>query len=315
MLRTISRLLGVAIFLASPFSSPVTAATVPSNAAPKEIVEIPFSYVGDHLVAVRGSVGARENLTFLVDLGTTYTLIDRKIVTQLESSASLAVSHFSGSLSANEAILPTLTIGPLQVSSFRVYLVDLTEMPVAPTGVAGIIGVDFLSQRNVTFDFASQKIVLSERVSGAHQTPIEKCAVGFAVQASWKNQPVKLALSNGVEVITLDRERMGEKPVKLPGLKPGALTTNFSVTPVSLFKTNDLAVNGIRLRGDGVLRKIDWPVASDQLDGFLPLSALRASRVSLDFERGLLFWDAADEKIEKAQRNQRPAAESSLRED
>ena len=310
MPRAIFRIAVSLLTLATRFPlSPMASAAGP---LPKASIVIPFSYAGDHLIAVRGSIGAREGLTFLVDLGTTYTLIDRKIASQFQSGERLDVSHFSGSLSTNEAVLPLLTLGAVRVTDFHVYLTDLAEMPVAPAGVAGIIGADFLSRGNVTFDFASQKIVFSEHVSGEHQAPLEKCAVGYAVQAFWKNQQVKLALSNGVALLTLDRERMNEKPLKLRGLKPGTLETNFSVTPVALFKTNDIVVNDIRLHGEGVLRKIDWPVPSDQLDGFLPLTALRASRVSLDFERGLLLWDALDSKTQRARSDPRSPEGNSL---
>ena len=314
MLRAISLTALLSISVATQFPTYAATAATSANPAPKVTVEIPFSYVGGRLIAVRGSIGARENLTFLVDIGTTYTLIDRKIASQMESGESLAVSHFSSSLSANEVVLSSLVLGSLHFDDFHAYLTDLSEMPVAPTGVAGILGADFLSRGNVTFDFASQKIVFSERVSGSHQVRLEKCAVGYAVQTSWKKQPVKLALSNGVEVITLDRDRVNEKFVKLGGLKPGAIETNFSVTPVSLFKTKDMAIGDMRLHSEGVVRKIGWPVASDHLDGFLPLTALRASRVSLDFERGLLLWDSAEDKMERAQNDQHPAAANSLRE-
>ena len=313
MLRAFSRVAILLPSLAIQFPSSAVAATLLASPVAQESLEVPFSYVGDHLIAVRGSIGARENLTFLVDLGTTYTLIDRKIASQIAPGEKLDVSHFSGSLSANEVVLPALMVGSIRVSDFHAYLTDLTEMPVAPAGIAGIIGTDFLSRANVTFDFASQKIVFSERASGQHQMPLEKCAVGYAVLASWKGEPVKLALSNGVAVVTLDRDRMSQKPVKPRGLKASTLETNVSVTPVSIFKTNDLALSDVRLRGDGVLRKMEWPVASDHLDGFLPLAALRASRVTLDFEHGLLRWDSANDKIERAQSNSRPAAANSLR--
>jgi aspartyl protease len=315
MLRAFSLVTILLALPATQFTSSAFAATPSAGPAAHETAEVPFSYVGDHLIAVRGSIGARENLTFLVDLGTTYTLVDRKIASQIEHGEKLDVSHFSGSLSANEVILPSLTVGALRASDFHAYLTDLAAMPVAPAGIAGVIGMDFLSRQNVTFDFASQKIVFTERVSGEHQTALEKCAVGYAVLASWKGEPVKLVLSNGVAAVTLDRSRMNDKPVKLRGVKPGILESTVSVTPVSLFKTNDLVVSNVRLRGDGVLRKIEWPVASDHLDGFLPLSALRASRVSLDFGRGLLLWDGSDDKIERAQRSSRPAGSNSLRND
>jgi len=41
------------------------------------------------------------------------------------------------------------------------------------------------------------------------------------------------------------------------------------------------------------MRKIDWPVATDELDGFLPMTALRAKRVTFDFGRGLLLWSGS----------------------
>jgi hypothetical protein len=70
------------------------------------------------------------------------------------------------------------------------------------------------------------------------------------------------------------------------------------VTPVSVFETKEMTLGEMQLRGRGVLRKMVWAYPNDELDGFLPLLALRASRVSVDFARGLLLWDGTSNPSE-----------------
>jgi len=44
-----------------------------------------------------------------------------------------------------------------------------------------------------------------------------KCETGYAVNAAWKALPFKLALSTGVEVVTLDQDRIGKSPSSCTG--------------------------------------------------------------------------------------------------
>src|SRR5215831_5319379 len=121
------------------------------------------------------------------------------------------------------------------MKDFHAFVVDMTAIPAAPAEVSGVIGLDVLKRQNVTIDFLDQKLVLSSDAYGDHQTPLLKCDSGFAVNASWKGIPVKLALSTGVEVVTLDEERIRQKPIKLRGLKKTSISSDFTVTPVSVF--------------------------------------------------------------------------------
>ncbi len=189
-------------------------------------------------------------------------------------------------------------------------------MPGVPSGVAGVIGMDFLERQNLTVDFGDMKIRFhspAESAEGQHSAPLAKRSVGYAVDANWRGTPVKLILSTGVEVVTLDQDRISAKPVSMHGIKPGFIGSNFTATPVSLFQTKEMTLNNVKLKGSGVLRKIDWPVADDELDGFLPLTALRAQRVTLDFRRGLLLWSGALNFTDKRDDVQRPAAIASPR--
>ncbi len=278
----------------------MSAQELPNLAPDANRIEIPYEYAGGHMMAVRGSIGSHRNLQFLVDFGTTYTLLDRQFVHEQADGRKADVTHFSASIQSSEAVVPEFVIGGLVLKDFHAFVVDMSQIPAAPPEMAGVIGLDVLQRGSVTIDFLERKLAFSSRGYGEHQVPLLTCKAGFAVNASWKGQHVKLAISTGVEVVTLDEERIRQKPIKLRGLKNSTISSNFTVTPVSVFETKELTLNEMQLKGSGVLRKMDWPYPSDELDGFLPLLALRASRVSVDFERSLLLWDSVKGSIETA---------------
>jgi len=302
------------LLYAAQFPHTALSRTLAAPATEAQGEEIPFAFVNGHLISVRGSIGSRANLQFLLDFGTTYTLLDRTLAKELEQGASLDVAHFSNSIRTSEAVLPELMVGNVVARDFHVYMMDISEMPGVPTGVVGVIGMDFLERQNVTIDFGEMKIKflppMEKNVAGEHSAPLAKRGVGYAVDAEWRGQPVKLILSTGVEAVTLDQDRLREKPVTLRGIKAGIIGSNFTATPVSVFQTKEMTLNNVKLQGAGVLRKIDWPVSGGDLDGFLPLTALRARRVTLDFSRHLLLWsvswklpeppDGAEQHVEPA---------------
>ena len=282
------------------FPRSAAAQAIPTFAPDANRIEIPYEYAGGHMIAVRGSIGRHKDLQFIVDFGTTYTLLDRQFAQEQADGQKIDVRHFATSIQSSEAILPEFVIGELVLKDFHAYLVDMSQIPAAPSETAGVIGLDVLQRQNVTIDFLEKKLVLTSRVYGDHEAPLVKCDSGFAVNASWKGLPVKLALSTGVEVVTLDQDRIAQKPIKLHGLKKTTISSNFTVTPVSVFQTKEMRLSEMQLQGSGVLRKMAWPYPNDELDGFLPLLALRASHVSVDFERGLLLWDEAKDSNETA---------------
>jgi len=297
MLRQVLPASILLLLYAAQFPQTAMSRTPAAPAAEARGADIPFEFVNGHLISVRGSIGSHANLQFLLDFGTTYTLLDRTLSKDLERGASLDVTHFSNSIRTSEVVLPELVVGNAVARDFRVYTMDISEMPGVPTGVVGVIGMDFLDRQNVTVDFGEMKIrflpQMEKVVAGEHSTPLAKRSVGYAVDAEWRGQPVKLILSTGVEVVTLDQDRLREKPVTLRGIKAGIIGSSFTATPVSVFQTKEMTLSNVKLKGAGVLRKIDWPASGDDLDGFLPLTALRARRVTLDFSRHLLLWSGS----------------------
>ncbi|HXA00307.1 MAG TPA: hypothetical protein VN025_21285 [Candidatus Dormibacteraeota bacterium] len=264
--------------------------------------EIPFDYTEGFMIIVRGAIGGHKNLHFVVDFGTTVTLIDREYAPAQAAGVKLEVTHFANSIQSTDVGINQLELGEMIIPDFRAFLVDLSQIPAVPQGIAGVIGLDVLERQSVMVDFAERRLVFGPTAGGEHKVPLLKCEVGYAVDAQWKGTPVKLALSTGVEVVTLDQDRMKTKPVKLNSLKQGALSTNYTVTPVSYFETKDMRLSDTKLEGPGVLRKMSWPYAKDALDGFLPLLALNADRVTIDFGHAVLSWEGT--KLAKARTRQ-----------
>ena len=289
-------------FLAAQLPPSLPASPAPPAATEETRYEIPFDYSDGHMIVVRGAIGGHRNLQFIVDFGTTVTLIDREYGPAQAAGEKLQVNHFSSSVQSTEVSISQLELGEMTIPDFRTFLVDLSQIPAMPQGIAGVIGLDVLERQSVMVDFAEKRLVFGMAPGGEHKAPLLKCEVGYAVDAQWKGTPMKLALSTGVEVVTLDQERMKEKPIKMPSLKQGAMSTSLTVTPVSFFETKEIRLNDTKLEGQVVLRKMGWPYPKDQLDGFLPLLALHADRVTIDFEHGLLSWEGT--KLAKARTKQ-----------
>jgi len=303
MLARIFRTTALSLLFATQVPVITNAAPASKPADDSARYEIPFQYTDGHMIVVHGSIGGRRNLQFVVDFGTTVTLLDREFAsTQQPAGETLQVTHFSNNITSAEVVVSQLELGTMIIPNFRAYLMDLSQVPAIPQGTAGVIGLDLLKKQSVMVDFVERRLVFGFQSDGEHHVPLVKCEVGYAVDAQWKGTPVKLALSTGVEVVTLDQERMRAKPIKLNTLKQGTLSTNFTVTPVSYFETKDMRLSDLKLQGTGVLRKMSWPYAGDELDGFLPLLALNADRVIVDFDRGVLSWEGT--KLAKARNQQ-----------
>jgi len=302
MLLKISRSTLFVVFLAAQLPISLPAQLAPRVAAQETRYEIPFEYTDGRMIVVHGAIGGHKNLQFVVDFGTTVTLFDREYAPPQAAGVKLEVTHFANSIHSTEVGINQLELGGMVIPDFRAFLVDLSQIPAVPQGIAGVIGLDVLQRQSVMVDFAERRLVFGSAPSGEHKVPLLKCEVGYAVDAQWKGTPVKLALSTGVEVMTLDQDRMKAKPIKMPSLKQGAMNTSLTVTPVSFFETKDIRLSDTKLEGQVVLRKMGWPYPGDELDGFLPLLALNADRVTIDFEHSVLSWEGT--KLAKARTKQ-----------
>src|SRR3989442_13603555 len=98
MLRQVLSASILFLLYAAQFPQTVVSRTLAAPASEAQAAEIPFKFVNGHLIhliSVRGSIGSRANLQFLLDFGTTYTLLDRTLAKELERGAPLYFAIFS----------------------------------------------------------------------------------------------------------------------------------------------------------------------------------------------------------------------------
>src|SRR5215813_2153816 len=123
--------------------------------------EIPFEIVNGHLIEVRGSIGTRTKLRFLVEVGTPRTMLDSELGQRDENAGNANQTKASASALQTEVLLKNFLLGSVPMAEIRVISTDLSQMPAVPPGVAGIVGLDLLQQQNVTIDYFEKKIFLS----------------------------------------------------------------------------------------------------------------------------------------------------------
>lgn len=271
-----------------------------ADAAKSEVAprEIPFEIVNGHLIEVHGSIGAHTNLRFLVEVGTPRTMVDSELG-QRDGDTEQTEAAKAAPKQQTEVSLKDFQLGSVVMPEIRALSTDLSQMPAVPRGVAGIVGLDLLERQNVTIDYLEKKILLSASMSGEHQAEMIANNAGLTVASNWRGNPLTLVLSTGVEAVALDQDRANQRSMKLPDLKNGSFPDGKGASTL-IFEMKELMLGNAKLTCMAVVRKMEWPEGSEQLMGFLPLAALRASRVSLDFEKKLLFWDSSSVSSDKA---------------
>ena len=113
----------------------------------------------------------------------------------------------------------------------------------------------------------------------------------LAVEVRMLNRPVRLLVDTGVRAILLYRDRMAER---LPNVKierqigGASLGGSASLDVVTL---PPVQLNGTELEQRAVLLRNSPPGFLPGVDGYLSLTALRARRISFDFESNIFSWE------------------------
>jgi len=119
-----------------------------------------FTLYRGYLILAPGSAGTLKGLTFLVDTGASPTVLDPQLASKLHLQrlpASLTV--LGGRVQAERAVVPSLTLGPMQSDNVPVFIEDLSFLQkVIPVRVDGVVGLDVLGQSAFTIDYAARQI-------------------------------------------------------------------------------------------------------------------------------------------------------------
>ena len=131
-------------------------------------VTVPFEYCQREIIC-RGKIENTEPLWFLIDTGTSNTIIDRSFAAQclLPRGNNFRISSFRGSVQAQTTKIDRLELGGLIINNLTAQIADLSsQSKQVGRSIAGIIGMDVLSNYLITLDYAKPCIIFADAYSG-----------------------------------------------------------------------------------------------------------------------------------------------------
>ena len=244
-----------------------------------------------YLIVVEGSVGDRHGLKFLLDTGSTYTTIDRKLADSLNLARRPdKVINVDKVLNLDRATLPELRYGSEVAKNTTVLVTDLRFLRAKRVKIDAIIGLDLLSRKNFLIDFARKLVMFASSCTLPSAVPLRFEANSVNVQVDIDGRNIWLIADTGIPGVLLYEDRLT------------AMNADYRVLDHEAGRSLGGVVDskiafGPRLRlGDQDLdRRVYLAADTHSRDlhgaaGFLGLAALHAKQIAFDFELGELRW-------------------------
>lgn len=251
----------------------------------------PFELRSGFLVVVEGRIGPLEKLRFILDTGTTTTVISQNMADKLQlKRRSGHVLNFGKNVHIETGELPQIEFGEIRVTNLRVLIGDLGQYSEFATDVDAIIGLDLLHLKNLIFDFEAKRVSFSpERLLSP--TVAEAGPLCFLVALMVQDHPVHLIIDTGLRDSTLFEDRLR---ARVPELRVEKVTNEVRIgkylqgkqatLPAVLIGTKqaDLSVFLLKAPPEYVLPGID---------GYLAAASLKARRIHFNFDTRTLRWE------------------------
>ena len=138
---------------------------------PQPTSSVSFTLYNDYLIVVRGSAGPLKGLNFLIDTGTSPSILDQRLAQRLRLTPTPAVIEaVGGNVQGSMATAPSLQFGPLRRENLPILIRDLSTLQL-PIQLDGIVGLDVLGQNTFVIDYASRRISFDPSPSLPASTP------------------------------------------------------------------------------------------------------------------------------------------------
>jgi hypothetical protein len=244
-----------------------------------------------YLIMAPVDVGKFRGLRFLLDTGTTNTVLDRRLARQLRLAGWPRKVVNLDKLSTVEcAELPEIAFGPEVANNLPVLIEDLRYLQTGQ-GVDGIIGLDLLRRRNFLVDYAEGRVVFGTTETGDMQAvPMRMTQTLLSVEAQLNGRSVWMIADTGL-LRTMIYERgldalLGHD--RIQGHVRSQSTGGWVENRVS-------TVLQFRLGGQDLEREVLLVPAPpdnrfDDLAGYLGPASLKAKQVMFDFDAHQLRW-------------------------
>jgi len=254
--------------------------------------ELPLSLSNGFLIVVEGHIGSLSKLKFILDTGTTRSIVDRKVAEELQlpryPRRMFDIDKF---VDVDWAVFPEVQFGPVQVENASLSVADLALFSTLASHVDGLIGADLLSLNSFTIDYDQKKVVFRslERAASDDLRKLHPplLTVGMQVQG----QLVHLLVDTGFPEILVFEDRLLKR---ITQLKSEHATGEFSVAGRLLVRRVTLpAVQLGTTRASFRVLLAQGPPDKIMpgVDGLLGTAALKARRINVNFVTQTFDWE------------------------
>ena len=258
--------------------------------------EVPFEFKGEKIV-VRAAIGKLQNLSFLIDTGSAYSMVDGRVVKKLDlkqEERQYRLMAFGKTTKAVQVLIRGLRMGPV-LTSIRCFVVDLSAWE-----VDGVIGLDLLAHRDFLINVSTQEIVRNRNFTidfGAHtlrfgwedslesEIPLEVDPLQICIAAKILGKPVRLAVDTGAAQTNLFRSQ--DWVDRLPAL---AIKRVFGISGAA--RQREVLLPELEL-GPSTWKNLSAIVLGalgQPSDGVLAIAQLNFKILHFDFENNRLSW-------------------------
>jgi predicted aspartyl protease len=249
---------------------------------PYSTISMPFDLREDFLIVVEGRIGPIEHLRFILDTGSSRTIVSQKIADQFTLSRQPALLIALGNKRKLEsAIFPEVQIGPLRVLNQPMIVGNLAKVSEFATNVDAILGLDILSRcKALEIDYAAREV----RFVNPHSASDEGHASvnAFFVPATLERRSIRLLVDTGMQGVVLFEGRLRSHVGKWESTeKVSALMGSSRIQQVRL---PSLWLGPFQINAPVFILPGKRSAVPEVMDGALGPRALGATRIALDFD-------------------------------
>lgn len=255
-------------------------------------VSVSFNLYRGYLIVAQGSAEPLKNLNFLLDTGSSSTILDSRVALQLhleQQPASVVV--LDGKVRAGKSQVPSLEFGPLRRHNFPVSIQDLSFLEKAlSVRIDAVIGLDLLARSAFVVDYTSRAIHFGPTPRLPISVPLRVREGLATIDAEMNHAPVRLLVDTGASSLMIFETRM---PSSLTGLQTGAIKRSTNLN--GDFERKQVSLQTFRL-GEAEFGPASAFVVHDRtdpgqdFDGLLSPPALGITKVSVDLDHGVLSF-------------------------
>jgi predicted aspartyl protease len=233
------------------------------------------------LLVVEGRIGPIEHLRFILDSGSTRTIVSQKIADQLTLSRQPADMDALGkNLKLNSAVFAEVQLGPVQVVNRRLMVGDLAKISQFAPNVDAIVGLDILSRcRAWEIDYAARELnFLEPQAASAEGRPFN----AFFVPGILEGRSIRLLVDTGMQGLVLFESRLRSHVGRWKNSE--RVSAWMGSSKMEQVRLSSLFLGPLQVTAPVFIVPANRNPGPEFMDGVVGPLALNATRVTLDFD-------------------------------